>query len=89
MSEVEISRDTVAIDESAHEIYKQLTDGSDPVGVPFRTMKDVFMWATCLGCKRGERRVLSGRRVTIFRWAQFSPQTDIPLLKAIALADSN
>ncbi len=88
MTEPAISRDTVAIDEAVHEVYQKLTEGNDPVDVPFRTMKDVFMWAASLGYQRGERRPLTGKRVTIFRWAQFSPQTDIPLLKALAIADS-
>jgi dnd system-associated protein 4 len=88
MTEIAASRDTVAIDEAIHEIYKQLTEGNDPVNVPFRTMKDIFMWAACLGYRRGERRPLAGKRVTIFRWAQFAPQTDVPLLKALAIAAS-
>ena len=88
MNEDKISRDTVAIEEGVHEIYQRLTEGNDPVAVPFRTMKDVFMWAVVLGYKGGERRPLSGKRVTIFRWAQFSPQADIPLLKAVAIADN-
>lgn len=79
-------RDGVYIEESAHGVYKQLTEGSDPISVPFRTMKDVFMWAMVLGCRAGVRRPLEGKRTLIFRWAQFSPQQDIPLLKAAALA---
>ncbi len=55
---------------------------------PFKTMKDMFMWATCLGVKLGLRRPLTTKRVSIFRWAQFDPQIDIPLLKAIAIKDS-
>lgn len=86
MTEAATGRDTIVIDESVHEIYKQLTEGSDPVTAPFRTMKDVFMFAASLGYRRGERRALTGKRVTIFRWAQFSPQTDIPVLKAFAIA---
>ncbi len=82
------SRDTVAIDETVHEIYKQLTEGNDIASVPFRTMKDVFMWAVSLGYQQGKRRPLIGKKVTVFRWAQFSPQIDIPLLKALAIADS-
>lgn len=80
------ARDTVNIDESVHEIYKQLTDGVDPVTVPFKTMKDVFLWAACLGFERGERRAISGRKLIIFRWAQFSLHSDIPVVKALALA---
>ena len=83
-----IARDTVNIDDSVHDIYKRLTEGDDPVDVPFQTMKDVFMWAASLGYQRGERRTIRGNRRTIFRWAQFLPQTDIPLIKAMAIADS-
>jgi dnd system-associated protein 4 len=89
MTESDTSRDTVAIDESVHEIYKQLTEGSDPVSVPFRTMKDVFMWAAFLGYRKSGRRSLTGKRITIFRWAQFIEQVDIPLLKALAIADQS
>ncbi len=81
-------RDTVSIDDSVHNIYKRLTEGNDPVDVPFQTMKDVFMWAASLGYQQGERKPIRGKRTTIFRWAQFSPQTDIPLIKAMAIADS-
>jgi len=88
MMETQDSRDTVAVDEVVHEAYKQLTEGNDAVSAPFRTMKDVFMWAVALGSQLGERRPLTGKRVTIFRWAQFTPQTDVPILKAVALADS-
>lgn len=85
--DIPVSRDTVTIDESVHYIYKQLIDGTDPVTVPFKTMKDVFLWAVSLGYKRGERRPITGKKLTIFRWAQFSSQTDIPVVKAISLAD--
>jgi dnd system-associated protein 4 len=89
MMDILVSRDTVTIDESVHYIYKELTDGTDPVTVPFKTMKDVFLWAASLGYKRGERRPIAGKKLTIFRWAQFSSQTDIPVVKAISLADGN
>jgi len=89
MMDIPVSRDTVTIDESVHYIYKELTDGTDPVTVPFKTMKDVFMWAASLGYKRGERRPIAGKKLTIFRWAQFSSQTDIPVVKAISLADED
>ena len=88
MNEERIARDTVNIDDSVHDIYKRLTEGDDPVDVPFQTMKDVFMWAASLGYQRGERRPIRGNRRTIFRWAQFLPQTDIPLINAMAIADS-
>ncbi len=82
------NRDTVVVDESAHEIYKQLTDGNNVQSIPFRTMKDVFMWAVCLGVQQNKKRPLATKKITIFRWAQFDTQVDIPLLKAIAIAES-
>lgn len=82
------ARDTINIDESVHEIYKLLTDGGDPVNAPFKTMKDVFLWAACLGFQRGERKQILGKKLTIFRWAQFNQQIDVPIIKAIALSDS-
>ena len=82
------NRDTIAIDETVHEIYKQLTEGNYVQSVPFRTMKDVFMWAVCLGAQRNKRKSLVGKKIPIFRWAQFDAQIDIPLLKAIAIANS-
>jgi len=84
---IPVSRDTVTIDDSVHYIYKEMTDGADPLTVPFKTMKDVFLWAASLGYKRGERRTITGKKLTIFRWAQFSSQTDLPVIKAISLAD--
>jgi len=89
MADASIVRDTVGIDESVHDIYKQLTEGNDTINAPFRTMKDIFMWAVFLGYKRGERRPLTGKKITIFRWAQFDSQVDIPLLKALALSHTN
>jgi dnd system-associated protein 4 len=89
MSETTDARDTVVIDEAVHDIYRQLTEGNDIVNAPFRTMKDVFMWAAVLGYRNGERQPISGKKVTIFRWAQFSSQTDTPLLKALAIADND
>lgn len=86
MTEPRTERDGVMIDESVHEIYKQLTEGTDPVNTPLRSMKDVFMWAVCLGYERGERRPITGKKVMVFRWAQFTAQTDVPLLKAVAIA---
>jgi len=88
MPEAVIVRDAVTIDEDVHEIYKQLTEGKDPVNSPFSTMKDLFMWAACVGFKKGDKRPLKGKRIKIFTWTQFSPQIDIPILKAMALTNT-
>lgn len=88
MTEDITSRDTIVIEESVHDIYVRLTEGDSIINAPFRTMQDVFMWAVCLGVQQGIRKPLTAKKKTVFRWAQFDPQTDIPLLKAIAIADS-
>lgn len=88
MKEQTESRDMVYIEESVHDIYKRLTEGNDPVSVPFRQMKDVFMWAMALGYKNGLRQPLYKKKTGVFRWAQFSPQVDIPFIKAVALLAS-
>lgn len=81
-------RETIWIEESVHELYRELTEGSDLFRTPFRTMKDMFLWAACLGFRAGERKPLASKRVTIFRWAQFSPQIDVPLVKSLCIADT-
>ena len=89
MAEAVIARDNVFIEDSVHTLYKELTDGTDLVSSPFRTMKEMFMWAATLGFSLGERRPLQGKKVMVFRWAQFSPQVDVPIIKAMAIAGSN
>ncbi|HNP87516.1 MAG TPA: hypothetical protein PKK78_15310 [Kouleothrix sp.] len=76
----------VSIDASLHELYKQLSEGNNPENAPFRTMKDVFMLATCLGYRRGLPKPIVGKKQQIFHFTQFSEQADMPILKAIAIA---
>lgn len=77
----------VSIENSHHDFYKQLSDSSeDPERCPFRTMKDIFMLAMCLGYRQEQRRPLASGRKQIFHWTQFSEQVDEPILKAIAIA---
>ncbi len=45
------------------------------------------MLATSVGFARGRRTPLSGQR-EIFRWPVFSSQEDIPVLRAIAIAET-
>ena len=82
--------DRVSIESGVHALYKQLTERpqQNPESSPFLYMKDVFMWAVALGVKQGKRRPLTGPREQIFRWDQFSQETDVHALKAIALAET-
>jgi dnd system-associated protein 4 len=76
----------VNIDGSLHDLYKQLSEGSNPENAPFRTMKDVFMLAAYLGYRRGQPKPIAGSKRQIFHYTQFSDQVDMPILKAIAIA---
>lgn len=77
-------RDSVHIDPKHHDDYVKLTTGDE---APFKTMKDLFMLSASVGYARGRRTVLSGQR-EIFRWPVFSSQEDIPVLRAIAIAET-
>jgi dnd system-associated protein 4 len=76
----------VSIDSNLHELYKQLSEGNNLESAPFRTMKDVFMLAACLGYRRNQRKPLIGSKRQVFHYTQFSDQIDMPILKAIAIA---
>jgi dnd system-associated protein 4 len=88
MKEKSSSRsDRVAVEPELHEIYKKLSEGSDPEDTPFGELKDVFMMATCLGYAKGKRKPLSGKR-DIIRWETFSRDIDVPVLYALAIAET-
>jgi dnd system-associated protein 4 len=82
--------DRVSIENVVHQYYKELTDKSsqDPEGAPFLLMKDVFMWAVAIGIRNGTRQPLSRPTSQIFRWDQFSQDSDVPALKAVAVAET-
>jgi dnd system-associated protein 4 len=73
-----------------HHLYRNLTERSteDPEAAPFVLMKDVFMWAVALGVSTGRRLPLDGPKTQIFRWDQLSQDLDIPVLKALAVAET-
>ncbi len=82
--------DRVGIDAGVHQLYRDLTERSNenPESAPFLLMKDVFMWAVALGIQVGKRLPLSGSRTQVFRWDQFSQDLDVPVLRAIAIAET-
>ena len=77
-------RESVHIDQEHHELYLKLTTDEE---APFKTMKDLFMLAATVGHTRGHRTPLSRQR-EIFRWPVFSLQEDVPVLRAIAIAET-
>ena len=82
-----IQRKNIYIDESHHELYKELTKEKEGLLEPFETMKDLFLFATLVGYRRGERISLEKKK-EIFTWAQFSAQADVPVLRALAIAET-
>ena len=79
-----VRRESVHIDQEHHELYLRLSTGDDP---PFKTMKDLFMLAATVGHARGQRTPIARQR-EIFRWPVFSLQEDVPVLRAIAIAET-
>ncbi|RLC79947.1 MAG: hypothetical protein DRJ03_09230 [Chloroflexi bacterium] len=86
MTETELSRsDRVNIDDAVMQIYEDLTKDTNIEQSPFKTYKDVFMFAACLGYRNGSRRQLSsGKKQTIRR--EVFTENDFSLLKAIAIS---
>lgn len=82
--------DRVSVETSAHHLFRELTEKSseNPETAPFILMKDVFMWSVALGVKSGRRLPLSGNRTQIFRWDQLSQNLDVPVLKALAISET-
>lgn len=82
--------DRVSIETAVHQLFRELTERSNdsPEAAPFLLMKDVFMWAVVLGVKSGKRLSLSGAKMQIFRWDQLSQDLDVPLLRALAVAET-
>ena len=87
------NRGRIYIDDSYHETYVALSSSPKEIGVQeesehlFDSMKNVFMLAVFVGHSQGRREPLKDRR-DIFAWAQFSEERDIPLLRALALAET-
>lgn len=88
MSDTNRDRDTISIDSSFHQFYKDMTEENNTLDAPFKMMKDIFMLAMCLGMRLGKKKSLDTKKQSIFRWAQFDAQVDVPLLKAVAIADT-
>ncbi|MBN1877913.1 MAG: hypothetical protein JXA33_27075 [Anaerolineae bacterium] len=89
MAETEPSRsDRVNIDESVMHIYKALTEESNIETSPFKTYKDVFMFAALCGYRKGERRKLPGGKKSTIRREVFT-EDDFVFLKAIAIAHTH
>jgi dnd system-associated protein 4 len=61
--------------------------GKDDERSAFPTLKDVFVFAAAVGWAQRRRIPLKGRQHVGF-WRAFTPQEDVPLLQAIAIAET-
>ena len=85
-------RDRIRIDKIHHPTYIALTKPRESENrqelPPFEFMKNIFMLATFIGYNEEKRIPLGKDKELIFAWAQFSPEEDVPLLRALALAET-
>ena len=85
-------RDRIRIDKIHHPTYIALTKPRENENrqelSPFESMKNIFMLATFIGYNEEKRIPLGKDKELIFAWARFSPEEDVPLLRALALAET-
>ena len=85
-------RDRIRIDKVHHPTYIALTKLRENENhqdlSPFESMKNVFMLASFIGYNEKKRIPLGKDKEMIFAWARFSPEEDVPLLRALALAET-
>ncbi len=86
------ARDRIRIDKIYHPTYIALTKSREDENhqdlSPFESMKNVFMLATFIGYQKKKRVPLGKDKELIFAWARFSPEEDVPLLRALALTET-
>lgn len=86
------ARDRIRIDKIHHPTYIALTKPRENENrqelSPFESMKNIFMLASFIGYNEKKRVSLGKDKEMIFAWAQFSPEEDVPLLRALALAET-
>lgn len=94
MSDIDTSRSNRAnIDESVIDIYNELREDTKDKAqlsierAPFPTLKDIFMYAVCIGFQKGIRKKLPSGKKTTIRLEVFS-DNDIALLKSIAISET-
>jgi dnd system-associated protein 4 len=78
-------RDRFYVQADKHGAFQQLSRGEE---APFSTIKDVFVVSAALGYRAGVRRPFKGGRQHVGFWRSFTVQEDVPLLQAIAVADT-
>ncbi|MGN6398659.1 MAG: hypothetical protein ACTHMI_24025 [Mucilaginibacter sp.] len=78
----------IRIHDSVRPIYDRLYGNSNIEQLPFPQIKDVFIFAACVGYQKKNRRPIPAGKRTDLRLEVFS-DTDKQIMKAIALAATN
>jgi hypothetical protein len=81
-------REHINVEAAQHDLYRRWADSTRKADQLFVNMPAMFVFCAALGHAARTSRPLSGRKVDVFRWNQFSDQLDVPVLEAIAVSDS-
>ena len=85
MKALDLTGISIYVDKEVHPTYEELVSraAKKAEDYPFRTMKDLFMMAACVGAKQG-RFVELGSSRDIFTGELFDAKTEVPILAALA-----
>jgi dnd system-associated protein 4 len=79
------NRDRFYVQKDKHPVFQRLSQGDD---APFKTMKDVWVLAASMGFRAQVRQPMRGGTQHVGFWHYLSLQEDVPLLHAIAIAET-
>lgn len=82
----ERARDRFYVEKEKHPLFQ--TWGKDDDTSAFPTLKDVFVFAAALGFRNKRRLPLKGNRQHVGFWRVFTSQEDVPVLQALAIAET-
>jgi len=90
MRALDLAGISVNVDQSTHPIYEKLVSraAQNAEDYPFATMKDLFMFAACVGASRGIYEEIN-RNKDIFSGETFKKEVDVPILAALAYQKEN
>ena len=81
-----VDRDRYYVQGDKHHVFQAW--GKDDETSAFPTLKDAFVFAAAVGWAHRRRVAFRGHRQHVGFWRSFSPQEDVPLLQAIAIAET-
>jgi dnd system-associated protein 4 len=79
------NRDRFYVQGDKHHLFQDWGKDDETSALP--SLKDAFVFAAAVGWANGRRQPLAARQHVGF-WRSFGPQEDVPLLEAIAIAET-